>query len=386
MKKVKSNLIYPVATPLDNSSKLMIKEIKVMTNNTDNRILYLDILRVFAMLAVVHVHISVTDLILNFHAVSLKYWWIENVFASSSKWCVPIFVMLSGTLLLKPSKNESIKYFFKKRCFKVVFPFITWGIIYIVWNVKDNISRLSIKYIVEQYVQGPVFWHMWFIYMIMVLYLLTPVIRVYIYNADDTNIKYFLVLLFISTSILELLEKITHVQFNSYFKFQSIWGFAGYYILGYFLNKVSIKKEIRKYIYILAFFCLITIPFGTYIFTQNNKGVLDSCLYEYTNPLIIIVSIAIFLLFKNIDWNKIFIKRQRMLKLLFNISSASLGIYLIHPLVMGILTLPSLGIKIFNQNYNPLIRISIMDVIVFVISYFIIRLIQKIPYFKYMVP
>lgn len=187
-------------------------------------------------------------------------------------------------------------------------------------------------------------------------------------------------------SALEFLEKIMGIQFNDYFKMQPIGGYIGYFVLGYVLNKSSINRKITKYIYIVAIFSIMFIPFGTYILTKHNKGTLDSYFYEYTNPMILVISIAIFILVKNIDWDKILSQRRILLKTIINISNNSFGIYLIHPLVMGILVLPNLRFTIFNEKFNPLYRIPIMDFTVFIISYFIIKLLQKLRYTKLMIP
>lgn len=62
-----------------------------------------------------------------------EYWWISNVYDSISRWGVPVFVMVSGALLLDTSKQEGILTFYKKRLSKIFIPIIFWTAFYLFW-------------------------------------------------------------------------------------------------------------------------------------------------------------------------------------------------------------------------------------------------------------
>lgn len=66
---------------------------------------------------------------------------------------------------------------------------------------------------------------MWFVYMILGLYIITPVINQYVKNSRDSNIIYFLIVLFASTSFIDLIEKIFKIQVDSFLTIRPVGGF-----------------------------------------------------------------------------------------------------------------------------------------------------------------
>ena len=71
----------------------------------------LDIIRLFATIAVIILHVAASMSSFNY---STSDWMAGNIYFSLTRWCVPVFIMLSGILLLDPSKEYSNKVFFQK--------------------------------------------------------------------------------------------------------------------------------------------------------------------------------------------------------------------------------------------------------------------------------
>ncbi len=107
-------------------------------NKVTNRILWVDVIKVFSIFAVLFLH-SAAPILDAYAQIEMDYWDIGNIYDASVRMAVPLFFMLTGTLLLN-SKEESLSIFFKKRLFKVVIPLIAWSFIYILFR----------KYIKEQ--------------------------------------------------------------------------------------------------------------------------------------------------------------------------------------------------------------------------------------------
>ena len=79
---------------------------------TENKhIVYLDTLRVIAAIAVIISHVS------TIHIENIPYdstnWHVHNIFEAFSRWCVPIFIMISGALFLNDSKPLNIIKLYK---------------------------------------------------------------------------------------------------------------------------------------------------------------------------------------------------------------------------------------------------------------------------------
>ena len=131
------------------------------------RIKYLDYLRVFATIAVIMLHVAaqnwgVTD-------VNKFEWNTFNLFDSLVRWCVPIFVMISGALFL--NKDIPIKNLFSKYILRLLVAFIVWSAFYALVSISSNNIISKIK----DFISGE--YHMWFILMIIGLYALTPIIK-----------------------------------------------------------------------------------------------------------------------------------------------------------------------------------------------------------------
>lgn len=98
-----------------------------MEESSNNRIFWVDGVRVVAILSIVWLH-SFATLLYRFDSIPISSWWLGNLYDSIARMGVPLFFMISGFLLLDKSEPWSI--FLRKRMTKVIIPFIAWTIIY----------------------------------------------------------------------------------------------------------------------------------------------------------------------------------------------------------------------------------------------------------------
>lgn len=157
-----------------------------------NHVLFFDAIRACAMICVVLIHVATGD----FHSARLGSfsWWTADFFDSFARPCVPLFLMASGALLLgerRDGKPESVRDFFKKRVTKVVLPFAFWAAIYMLWRVAFHHEHMSGRFLASQVWSGNVYMHLWFIYTILGLYLVTPILRVLVRHAAPDIWKLF---------------------------------------------------------------------------------------------------------------------------------------------------------------------------------------------------
>lgn len=336
-----------------------------------DRLVYIDILRILSIFSVIVIH-SATSIYTKFNSVSIDWWIIGDFYASSSRWAVPIMVMIGGTLLL--DKDYTIKTFFKKRFNRVLIPFLFWGIIYTIWIYWNKIiasKPLPWFAIIKSFITGPVYYHLWFVYMIFGIYLVTPILRVYVKNADLDNIKYFLIIWFISNGIIAYTDKIANIKISveTYF----FTGYVGYFLLGYYLNKIRLNKKQIGYIYIIGLIGLMITVIGTTMLSID-KGNYVRTFNRYLGPSMIMVSIGIFVFIKNIKWD-ILLNNERLNKIIIDASAVSFGVYLIHALILDILRSLNLDVTLFN----PILSIPLMAIGVAIISYTTIKLMKKLP-------
>jgi surface polysaccharide O-acyltransferase-like enzyme len=335
----------------------------------NNRILYLDVLRILAIFAVVILHTSSpTTYHYNHDPFS---WFIGNFFNSMTRWCVPLFIMVSGALLLSTKQDESLGIFFKKRLNKVILPFICWIIIYFIYRHFHYGETITLFSAIRDVLDVNVYWHLWFMYMIIGLYLATPIFRVYIKSASRQNLFYFLALWFIA-SFIPVINTLYDVHIH--YLFRTVSSYIGFFILGYYLSKYDLSHFKKRLLYLLAVLSLFITYFGTFYMTIQSNGDLDQTFYQYLRPNTILIAAAIFAAVKSA---KIRPKHSRLIILLSNLS---FGIYLVHPMLRNWI------FEYINVQKETIITVPIDIVIISVLSFIIIYVLRKIPYVKRIVP
>ena len=140
-------------------------------------------------------------------------WWSQTIYQSFVILGVPLFVMLSGVLLLHPSKvNEPIGVFLKKRFSRIGLGFLFWSVIYFAWSYYVNHTALTVEYVIQSFLSGGAYYQFWFIYLIMGMYIITPVLRIVVAYADRRLLRYLIILWFIAATLIPLLHLINWIR------------------------------------------------------------------------------------------------------------------------------------------------------------------------------
>lgn len=349
---------------------------KVVNNN--KRIYYIDVLRVIACLSVIMVHSSANYVIKDFGSTNF---WIGNILDSISRICVPLFIMISGALLLDEKymySKEKNKHHIKKM---IIF-FIFWSFLYclifqIIGQVLIEHKPIDIANVFLSFIQGH--YHLWFVYLIIGLYLILPLLRLWVNANNKKQIEYFIILSIVFTYIIPQIISIGS-NYSDYFLnlkdiienklcIKYIGGFTTYFILGWYLNNYEIKHKNK--LYILGIIGLLITIIGTYIISISTGK--EAQMYGNLSLNVLLQTLMVFIIvktkFKNSDRNN---------KLVMAISNNSLGIYAIHALVATILN--RIIVKIGFQN--ALINIPIVFIGTFIISFILSYFLSKIPVLK----
>ncbi|WII37168.1 acyltransferase [Paenibacillus thiaminolyticus] len=329
-------------------------------------------------MGVINIHVTGSFSIGNFDTTTLTNWWIENIFNSLTRWCVPVFFMVSGMFMLDSDKDEGLKLFFFKRTKKVLVPFMIWGIFYELIKTKYTGIPYSFDGMVKDFMGGTIYWHFWFLYVIIGLYILTPIVKHFVVRANKKLLLYTIGVWFIGVSILPLLENILNINFDPSTNFSVIGGYLGYFILGYFLNRYEISMWSKVIVYFGAILSLVSTAFLTYLVTLKNGGNLNAFFYDYLSITVVLPSTAIFIIIKSIKWDYLLKDREGLKTSIKLISHASFGIYLVHFVFINELALSS--ISIFHIQSNSLLRVPVMDLSVFILSFITVFILSRIPY------
>jgi len=338
----------------------------------ENKTLWYDNLRVIATIGVIGIHVS-SDYTPSSGSISDYYFWVGNIFDSVSRFAVPIFVMLSGALLL--SKEYSIGVFLKKRLFRLILPFVFWSTVYICNSLLvDFESGLRpgfyeiARNVFIQFRDGSSL-HLWYIYMIIGLYLFIPIIGKWVRNATEKEMIYFLGI-WLAVMIIDqpVIDKIKPEIDMRYFS-----GYLGYLVLGHYLKIKTFGDRTNLIAVILITIGILSTILGTFLVHHyTNKYV--STFYEPLSPNILLFATGLFLSFKNKDIS------FRPLAVIRNfLSKYSYGIFLVHVLVLNILR----NYNIQWNFINPIMGIPVTVLLCLSISAGIIFIVNKLPLGKY---
>lgn len=337
----------------------------------NKRLVYIDLIKIIAIIGVIFIHVSADYWYKT--PIDSNRWEAMNLWNAIGRCGVDIFVMCSGVLFLS-KKELSYKDLFKKYIPRLIIAFVVWTFIYSLIKADFNIrqSFLSLK-------QGLPRAHLWFLIMIMGLYLVVPITRIFIKNAGKKDIEYFLLLFFTIQSVLPFLQEFELFNWmKNYFKHihpAMITGYIGYFVSGYYLNKYKLDNRIKVILVILGIISII----ATVLLNLNETRELSKPSTTFFNNFYIniaLYSTAVFIIVKEFCDKIKFNETSK--KIISKLGSLVFGVYLIHIILEDIL-------NSFNINAlmcNTYLAIPITSTIIFITSLAITYIISKIPYLR----
>jgi surface polysaccharide O-acyltransferase-like enzyme len=327
-------------------------------------------LRVIALFMVIILH-TASPLLMGFGTVPLTNWLAADFYNTLSRFAVPVFVMISGALLLH--KEYALGDFLKKRLTRIIWPFLFWSLVYIGYSWYDEELNFTSNawadiHIVLHQLKYGAYYHLWYVYMLIGLYLVMPVISRFVRNATEKEIVYFLVVWFIVIAFTQpYLSRFWPQVDVRYFT-----GYIGYLVLGHYLAFKELPESRNKTGPVIFYFlCLAGITLGTYFISKDTHS-LSTLMYEPLGPFVILYAAGVFLLART----TVFRLPKSLIKLRDIAGGYSLGIYLCHALFLTLLD-DLLGIS--YKLCNPFISIPLTALVCFILSFLLIFVLSKIP-------
>lgn len=335
----------------------------------------IDDLRALATVAVIVLHVS-AGLVEQFGKVSYDQWISGFLFNTISRFAVPIFVMISGALLL--SKDYPLTVFLQKRVVRIIVPFLFYAVIYITyyWIIRlifgnQNSLTQTTDWAITLIRKGIVY-HFWFVYMILSLYLFAPILGKWIRNSSEKEIFYFLLLWMFSNLMTFPFFKNVHFKVElSHFA-----GYIGYFVLGYYLSNREISATYRiRMVGILLFTLGLVITILPTLYQSYLLHDPSAILVSYFYPNLIMMAVGIYLYFRYSVFRLTYIERYKVI-----VCKHSYGIFLIHILVLKWLSM--VGI---HWNFtHPLIAIPTTAIVCLALSSLFVFGVSKLPFGKYL--
>ncbi len=325
------------------------------------REIWLDWMRVAACLMVMVVHATEPFYLGGDGSLILTqtdaFW--ASFFDSFVRACVPLFIIASSYLQFP--LHYSSEEFFRRRAVRILVPFVLWTVVYaLVWGSPvQNFKDLLLNF---NYAAG----HLWFVYMLVGVYLLMPLLSPWAERVGRTELRIYLGL-WLFTTVIPLLRDWVfgappvvygvsglprqalfplwgEASWNAYGVFYYLSGFVGYLLLGLYVRKFLGTWSWRKTLAVAlpCFAAGFALSFGGFLrrvwLSSGGEfpvgGLVEKAVWWETTWCndtlgVALMAIAWVLLFRKIQAAGGFYRRVTL-----PLSRAGYGMYLSHLLVL----------------------------------------------------
>jgi len=265
-----------------------------MESNRSNRILYFDFLKIISALAVILIHVCGESDVWNNNDYANPQWNIICLFMTLSRFSVPVFFMISGSLLLNNPEKYSIKRIFTHNIFHIVTALLFWSAFYTVADKLIFNPAASPMDMLNQLITGKV--HMWYIFTLLLFYMITPLLHKIV---ENKSLERYFILLYLIPAVYGFSQFFISIPIvnNLYKNFGFAASYLIYYVSGHYFYKYEIKKSRRYVIYALGILSLAATVLMSEILPK--KGIASAyTIGDRLNINIYLISVAVFVFAK----------------------------------------------------------------------------------------
>lgn len=281
----------------------------------------LDRARWLAALAVVLVHCAALPLQSTTEFGSAAWQW-ANLYDAAARWCVPVFVMISGALLLDPHRADTVGDFYRKRAVRILPPLLFWSLFYLGWSAFMHAWQgvpLAVSDWLGKLLQGAPYYHLWYLYMIVGLYLFAPFIKV-MYARTTPAARLAALAAILGCAVADAAYRHLSADAGRGFFFNGFLPYIGYFLAGRMIYERGL--HLPRPGFLLAA-CILVSALGVSLMSEPDA--LDFYFYDAFNPVVIVMSLAAF------QW-----LLQSQLPRLASLAPLTFGVYLVHPVFLDL--------------------------------------------------
>ncbi|MCD7893363.1 MAG: acyltransferase family protein [Erysipelotrichaceae bacterium] len=329
--------------------------------------IWIEYIRSYATLAVVFLHIS-SSLIdnLTYNDLGMTNYIILDICQLLCRWAVPSFIMITGYLILNNEKKINIrKYIF--RIFVIILLFGSFYSFLELFFVNREINLTIIIKSLLNTLQGNTWSHMWYLYTLIGLYIVTPVLRIVTKHISDNDLCVYLYILIIGCTVIDTFNYIFGLNLKNYMELSI---YVLYYLTGHYISRRDdLLKGKEMYCMIFGITMMLILD----IVSINNSQSNLEWLTGLDNIFTYLFSVGLFLLLK-----KKF-QQKTSSNFIDIISKYSLIIYLIHPFYINILYKV---LEITPVSFPIYFGIPFMFLIVLILTLISSMILKKMPFIK----
>lgn len=324
-----------------------------------------DVMRVTACLAVLLLHLSAT-IVMQRDMPGTMSWHAANLIDAATRWCVPVFVMLSGALLLDPQKHASPRQFWTRRLSRLLPVLIAWSVVYFAWRALFWKEPLTLAAIAHDLVAGRPYIHLYFLFLIAGLYLITPFLAKAANALDSTHLGQAIAIiaaLALGANLFDFLASSAFTIFVPY---------IAYYLAGWYCRGMCADRSGPYGFWLTGAILITTVLTALLVSRYGLDDRWSFYFYEDFSPTVMVMSITVFMLILRGA-----IHPPTMLGLAQRLAPLTLGVYLAHPIVVELLRYGYY--KAWPIMLRPLYYVPLTFVFTSVIAFALVAVMQKIP-------
>lgn len=330
---------------------------------------WLDNSRIIAILAVVILHAAVSPVIDT--PLGSTDWWTSNLINAFSRWCVPVFVMISGALLLAPGKTEGAGTFYRKRAARILAPLLFWSAFYLLWTfIKGSLkgNPPGAAALRHRIAIGQPYYHLWFLYMLVPLYIVTPMLRQIVTRTTRGQLTWLVALAFVFAA-LNAIDAHLSPRSGTFFPAWFL-SYVPYFLLGH-LIATDPRTPSRALLWSILLGSGVLTAVGCHALATRAGLQTGLYFYDYLSITVIPMAASCLYLLKAHP-RPIASTHTRQ------IAGLTMGVYLIHPLAIEVLQRIGFG----PLDFNPAFAIPAVAVVAFLTSLAASVTISRLPYLR----
>ena len=216
-----------------------------MTNGLSRpRKQFLDVLRVLATCAVVLMHVLTGATDVTDTSRMPEYRGLLLSVMDLVTWCVPVFLLISGYLFLHPERKLTYPVMMKKYCRRIALAILLFGVPYACSELIVTERTFRIGMLPEALgmtLRGNTWSHMWYLYLILVLYLITPLLKKVLQVIPVWCVAVGMAVIFLGSSAAPFLNKVLNINSIPVLPDGSVYFF--YYLCGYLFAKSEVSVD-----------------------------------------------------------------------------------------------------------------------------------------------
>lgn len=343
----------------------------------------LDLTRVVSVVGVVAIHVF-AGMVGNPDIRGESGWWAAVVADIGFVWVVPVFVMISGALILEPRQYSSgVAAFYRKRLLRLAPALVFWSLFYFA-AVRTVVSQVPVTPggLASFLLDGRPYTHLYFLWLIVGLYAVAPVLASFLRDggprrafAFAASVLAVTVVTACSSSVLGMLGEsrpLTLMAFTQWIPY------VGYFLAGWVLRDVALRGRALA-VAVVGTLIAIVIPIMQYGVRPDWKMLDAIAPISYFGPFVALASIGVFVCANSVlaTWRP----GERTGRVLRELSDAAFGVFLVHFALMVVLR----GVPPFTGSSTSFVLTALLWTVVVISSFAIVIGMRRVPLLRRLV-